>query len=60
MSLLACALAIIGNAPRAIGQQAPAAKAPAKKAVPTVAEAKRFLDEAEQRYFELTNKAQRA
>lgn len=60
VSLLACTLAILIFAPNAMGQDAPATKPPAKKLGPTVAEAKRFLDEAEQRYLELTNKAQRA
>jgi peptidyl-dipeptidase A len=59
-SLIACTLAILICALGAMGQDAPAAKPSAKKAGPTVAEAKRFLDEAEQRYLELTNKAQRA
>jgi peptidyl-dipeptidase A len=57
---LAFAFAVLVFAPLAMGQDTPAAKASAEKAVPTVADAKRFLDEAEQRYFELTNKAQRA
>jgi peptidyl-dipeptidase A len=37
-----------------------ATKAQAKQPVPPAAEAKKFLDDAEARYFELTNKAQRA
>ena len=60
VNLLACALAILIFAPGAMAQDAPATKPPTKRAVPTVAEAKKFLDEAEQRYLELTNKAQRA
>ena len=60
VNLLAGTLAILIFARGAMGQDAPAAKPSAKKAGPTVAEAKTFLDEAEQRYFELTNKAQRA
>jgi len=60
VSLLAWVLAVPVVAPRTMGQDALAAKASTKKAVPTVAEARRFLDEAEQRYLELTNKAQRA
>jgi peptidyl-dipeptidase A len=58
--LLVFALVVFMLAPGAAGQSASAAKAPGKKAAPTVAEAKKFLDDAEQRYFELTNKAQRA
>jgi peptidyl-dipeptidase A len=58
--LLAMVLAVLMFTPSAVGQNAPAAKASGKKAAPTVAEAKKFLDDAEQRYFELTNKAQRA
>jgi peptidyl-dipeptidase A len=42
------------------GQGAQAAKTVAKKTTPTVEDAKRFLEEAESRYFDLTNKAQRA
>ena len=60
VNLLASALAILIFAPGAMAQDAPATKPPTKRAVPTVAEAKKFLDEAEQRYLELTNKAQRA
>src|SRR5882762_4970113 len=58
--LLVCVLAGLVLAPGAMGQDAPAAKGSRKKAVPTVGEANRFLDEAEHRYLELTNKAQRA
>lgn len=58
--LLVFALVGFVFAPGVAGQKAPAAKASGKKAAPTVAEAKKFLDDAEQRYFELTNKAQRA
>ena len=60
VGLLSWVLAVLVFAPSAMGQDAPTAKASAKKAVPAVAEAKRFLDAAEQRYFELANKAQRA
>jgi len=58
--LLVCALSVLFLAPGAMGQEAPAAKASAKQAAPTVVEAKKFLDEAEKRYFDLSNKAQRA
>jgi peptidyl-dipeptidase A len=58
--LLASALAGLVLAPGVMGQDAPAAKVSRKKAAPTVVEAKEFLDEAEKRYFDLTNKAQRA
>jgi peptidyl-dipeptidase A len=57
---IAIALVVFVFTPLAMGQTGAAAKASAKKAAPTVAEAKEFLDDAEQRYFELTNKAQRA
>src|SRR6266436_10339822 len=60
VSLLTSALAIFGSAPCVMGQDVALAKASAKKTVPSVAEAKKFLAEAEQRYLELTNKAQRA
>jgi peptidyl-dipeptidase A len=42
------------------GQAAAAGKTTAKKMAPTAEEAKKFLEEAESRYFDLTNKAQRA
>jgi len=58
--LLASALTVLVFAPGAMAQDAPAGKVFTKRPLPTVAEAKRFLDEAEQRYLELTNKAQRA
>jgi peptidyl-dipeptidase A len=60
VGLLSWVLAVLVFAPCAMGQDAPTAKASAKKTVPTVVETKRFLDAAEQRYFELANKAQRA
>jgi peptidyl-dipeptidase A len=41
-------------------QAAAAGKTTAKKMAPTAEEAKKFLEEAENRYFDLTNKAQRA
>jgi peptidyl-dipeptidase A len=47
-------------APGVKGQETAAASATAKKSTPTAVEAKKFLDEAESRFFELTNKAQRA
>jgi peptidyl-dipeptidase A len=58
--LVVCVLAGLVLVPGAAGQDTPAAKTPAKKAAPTVAEAKKFLAETEQRYFDLTNKQQRA
>jgi peptidyl-dipeptidase A len=41
-------------------QEAAAGKATTKKMPPTLDDAKKFLEEAESRYFDLTNKAQRA
>jgi len=56
-AVLILALAFFGA--NAMGKEAPP-KEPALKAAPTVAEATAFLKDAEQRYFELTNKASRA
>src|SRR5205823_5423908 len=57
---LGCALAGLIFAGLAAAQNPPAAKTSGKKSPPTVAAAQKFLDEAESRYFDLTNKAQRA
>jgi len=58
--VLACVMAMLIPVGGAAAQGAPAAKQPAKKAGPTVAEAQKFLGAVETRYFELTDKAQRA
>jgi peptidyl-dipeptidase A len=55
-----CALAVLLFAGSAAAQNQQAAKPSEKKSPPTVADAQKFLDEAESRYFDLTNKAQRA
>jgi peptidyl-dipeptidase A len=57
--VLAAALALAAPGAIAAAQQAPQKRA-AQKAPPSVSEAIAFLKEAEQRYFDLTNKAQRA
>jgi peptidyl-dipeptidase A len=56
------AVAILGLAAACalVGAQEARQKKPASMAPPTVREATEFLKDAEQRYFELTNKAQRA
>jgi len=58
--VLACVMAILIPVGGAAAQGSPAAKPPAKRAGPTVAEGQKFLEAAETRYFELTDKAQRA
>jgi peptidyl-dipeptidase A len=60
LRIVACALAGLVFAGFAAAQNPAAAKTSGKKSSPTVAAAQVFLDEAESRYFDLTNKAQRA
>jgi peptidyl-dipeptidase A len=55
--LVLASLLLAGDVKR---QAAAAGKTTAKKMAPTAEEAKKFLEEAENRYFDLTNKAQRA
>ena len=59
-SIAACLVAgmVFGGATRA--QDSQAKKAAEKKSAPTFADAKKFLEEAERRLFDLSNKAQRA
>jgi peptidyl-dipeptidase A len=52
-------LALVAACALVVAQEAPPKK-PVQMAPPTVAEATAFLKDAEQRYFDLTNKAQRA
>ena len=60
LRMVAGALAGLILAGFAAAQNPAAAKTSGKKSSPTVAAAQEFLDEAESRYFDLTNKAQRA
>ena len=60
LRIVAGALAGIVFAGFAAAQNPALAKTSGKKSSPTVAAAQEFLDEAESRYFDLTNKAQRA
>jgi peptidyl-dipeptidase A len=60
LGIVACALAGLIFAGFAAAQNPAAAKTSGKKSSPTVAAAQEFLGEAESRYFDLTNKAQRA
>jgi len=53
------ALAVMASSLIAVAQDA-APKKPAQMTPPTVAEATAFVNDAEERYYELTNKAQRA
>ncbi len=50
--VLACVMAMLIPVGGAAAQGAPAAKQPAKKAGPTVAEAQKFLGAVETRYFD--------
>ncbi|HKV64454.1 MAG TPA: M2 family metallopeptidase [Candidatus Acidoferrum sp.] len=58
--LLACVLAGLVFAGFAQAKDAPAKKTADAKSAPTVADAQKFLYEAESRLFDITNKAQRA
>ncbi len=58
--IVGCALTVLLCAGSARAQNQQAAKTSEKKSLPTVADAQKFLDEAESRYFDLTNRAQRA
>ena len=60
LRIVAGALAGLVFAGFAAAQNPAAAKTSGKKSSPTVAAAQEFLDKAESRYFDLTNKAQRA
>ena len=57
---LGCAAAALSIPQVVYSQERSAANASGKKNPPTEAEAQKFLDAAESRYFDLTNKAQRA
>jgi peptidyl-dipeptidase A len=57
---VACALAGLLFAGSGAAQNPSAAKTSEQKSPPTVADAQKFIDEAESRYFDLVNKAQRA
>ena len=57
---LGCAIAALSVPIGVYSQDRSAANASGKKNPPTEAEAQKFLDAAESRYFDLTNKAQRA
>ncbi len=57
---LSCAAAALSIPQVVYSQERSAANASGKKNPPTEAEAQKFLDAAESRYFDLTNKAQRA
>src|SRR6266702_2292431 len=57
---LGCAAAPLSIPQVVYSQERSAANASGKKNPPTEAEAQKFLDAAESRYFDLTNKAQRA
>ncbi len=59
LRMAACVLASLIFAGTAAAQNPLAAKTSEKKSPPTVADAQKFLDEAESRLFDLTNKAQR-
>ncbi len=58
--LAVCAVTVLSLAPCAGAQQAPATKGGEGKAAPTVAEAKKFIEGAEQRLFDLEVKGSRA
>ncbi len=60
LRLFGCVLAGLVFAFCAVAQSPPAAKTTEKKNSPTVADAQKFLDEAESRLLDLANKAQRA
>src|SRR5260370_7200628 len=57
---LGCAAAALSVPIGVFSQERSAANASGEKNPPTEAEAHKFLDAAENRYFDLTNKAQRA
>ena len=57
---VACASALLIFAGSGVAQNPQLARLSEKKNPPTVAGAQRFLEEVESRYFDLTNKAQRA
>jgi peptidyl-dipeptidase A len=59
-SIAACLLAGLFFAGASWAQDSQAKKAAEKKSSPTLADAQKFLEEAESRLFDLTNKAQRA
>jgi len=59
-SIAACVLAGLFFGGASWAQDSQARKSAEKKSLPTVAEAQKFLEEAEIRLFDLTNKAQRA
>jgi len=58
--ILACGIAVLLLTLEAAAQQVPVAKDAGKKASPTTAEAQKFIEDAEQRLFELGVKASRA
>ncbi|OLE15440.1 MAG: peptidyl-dipeptidase [Acidobacteria bacterium 13_1_20CM_4_57_11] len=60
VTIVGCALAVLIFAGSAASQNPQLAKLLEKKNPPTVAGAQRFLEDVESRYFDLTNKAQRA
>jgi len=60
LRVVACTLAGLMVAVSIAAQNPQAAKLSEKKNAPTVASAQKFLEEVESRYFDLTNKAQRA
>ena len=60
VTIVGCALAVLIFAGSAASQNPQLAKLSEKKNTPTVGSAERFLEEVESRYFDLTNKAQRA
>src|SRR5438309_7846846 len=60
LRIVGCALAALVFARAAAAQNPQLAKLSEKKNPPTVGSAERFLEEVESRYFDLTNKAQRA
>jgi peptidyl-dipeptidase A len=60
LRVVACTLAGLMLAVSIAAQNPQAAKLSEKKNAPTVAGAQKFLEEVESRYFDLTNKAQRA
>ena len=60
LRIVACMLTGLVFASAAAAQNPQLAKRSEKKNPPTVASAQRFLEEVENRYFDLTNKAQRA
>ena len=60
LTIVSCAVAGLIFAGSAAAQKPSAGKTSQTKSSPTVADAQKFLDEAEVRYFDLTNKAQRA